>query len=50
MPEFKQHIKSTLGLAYPVIIGQLGFIAMGVVDSIMVGKLGAGCRVHVVTL
>ena len=25
----------------PVIIGQLGFIMMGVVDSLMVGKLGA---------
>ncbi|MBZ0199409.1 MAG: polysaccharide biosynthesis C-terminal domain-containing protein, partial [Ignavibacteriaceae bacterium] len=36
----KQHIKYTLGLAYPVIIGQLGFIMMGVVDSIMVGVLG----------
>jgi len=37
----KEHIKYTLQLAYPVIIGQLGFIMMGVVDSIMVGKLGA---------
>ena len=41
MSAIKQHIKSTLELAYPVIIGQLGFITMGVVDSIMVGKLGA---------
>jgi MATE family multidrug resistance protein len=41
MPAFKVHIKNTLSLAYPVIIGQLGYIAMGVVDSIMVGKLGA---------
>ena len=41
MTEIKKHIKSTLTLAYPVIIGQLGFIMMGVVDSIMVGKLGA---------
>jgi len=38
---FKEHIKETFKLAYPVIIGQLGFIMMGVVDSIMVGDLGA---------
>ena len=38
---FKKHIISTFQLAYPVIIGQLGIIMMGVVDSLMVGKLGA---------
>lgn len=37
----KRHIASTFQLAYPVIIGQLGIIMMGVVDSLMVGKLGA---------
>jgi len=37
----KQHIRYTLELAYPVIIGQLGFIMMGVVDSVMVGELGS---------
>ena len=37
----KEHAKKTLTLAYPVMIGQLGMIMMGVVDSIMVGKLGA---------
>ena len=36
-----EHIKSTLNLAYPIIIGQLGFIMMGVVDSLMVGQIGA---------
>ena len=41
MKAFKKHIKSTITLAYPVIIGQLGFIMMGVVDSIMVGEIGA---------
>ena len=41
MQSFKEHIKETFKLAYPVIIGQLGFIMMGVVDSIMVGELGA---------
>lgn len=38
---FKQDIKRTFQLAYPVIIGQLGFIMMGVVDSLMVGEIGA---------
>ena len=38
---FKENIYKTLQLAYPVIIGQLGFIMMGVVDSLMVGMLGA---------
>ncbi len=38
---YKREIKKTLELAYPVIIGQLGFIMMGVVDSVMVGSLGA---------
>jgi len=41
MNEYKTHLINTLKLAYPVIIGQLGFILMGVVDSIMVGELGA---------
>lgn len=38
---YKADIKQTLILALPVIIGQLGIIMMGVVDSIMVGELGA---------
>jgi MATE family, multidrug efflux pump len=38
---YKEHIKLTLQLSYPVIIGQLGFIMMGVVDSLMVGTLGS---------
>ncbi len=41
MRSYKEEIKKTLNLAYPVIIGQLGFIMMGVVDSIMVGSIGA---------
>lgn len=41
MKEFKEHIKDTFILAYPVVIGQLGFIMMGVVDSVMVGEIGA---------
>ena len=38
--EYREHIKRTIKLSYPVIIGQLGFIMMGVVDSLMVGVLG----------
>ena len=41
MQLIKKEIKKTFELAYPVIIGQLGFIMMGVVDSIMVGSVGA---------
>lgn len=41
MTTWKTHIKETLSLAYPVIIGQLGFMMMGVVDTVMVGGLGA---------
>ncbi len=41
MTQLKKHIVSTFQLAYPVIIGQLGIIMMGVVDSLMVGHLGA---------
>jgi MATE family, multidrug efflux pump len=41
MQDFKTHIKETLRLSYPVVIGQLGFMMMGVVDSLMVGRLGA---------
>ena len=37
----KKHLVNTLTLAIPVIIGQLGLIMMGVVDSVMVGELGA---------
>jgi MATE family multidrug resistance protein len=41
MQTIKKHIRETFILAYPVIIGQLGFIMMGVVDSVMVGEIGA---------
>lgn len=36
----RNEIKRTLSLAYPVIIGQLGILMMGVVDTMMVGELG----------
>ena len=38
---YKSHLKETLKLAIPISVGQLGHIMMGVVDSIMVGKVGS---------
>ena len=38
---FKNHLKTTLILAYPVMLSQLGQVAVGVADSMMVGRLGA---------
>ncbi len=37
----RKHIKEILTLAIPVSIGQLGHIMMGMVDTLMVGPLGA---------
>lgn len=36
-----EHIKETVKLTLPISIGQLGHIMMGVVDSLMVGRLGS---------
>ncbi|MEW6508572.1 MAG: MATE family efflux transporter [Bacteroidota bacterium] len=41
MKSYTQHIKETFKLAFPISIGQLGHITMGVVDSLMVGKIGS---------
>lgn len=38
---YKGELRITLKLAVPVIIGQLGQVMMGIVDSLMVGKLGS---------
>jgi len=38
---YRQHLKETIKLAFPIALGQLGHIMMGVVDSIMVGKVDA---------
>jgi len=38
---YKSHFKRTYLLAYPVMLSQLGHIMVGIVDSIMVGQLGA---------
>ena len=39
--DYKYHFNQTIKLAVPVSIGQLGHIMLGVVDSFMVGRLGA---------
>jgi MATE family, multidrug efflux pump len=38
---FREHLSRTLRLSIPIIIGQLGHMAMGVVDNVMIGQLGA---------
>lgn len=38
---YRSEIRTTLKLAVPVIAGQLGQVMMGIVDSLMVGRLGA---------
>lgn len=38
---YTREFKSNLKLAYPVIIGMLGHTLIGIVDNIMVGKLGS---------
>ena len=38
---YRTHIKTTLLIAYPVMLSQLGHILVGVADSMMVGALGA---------
>ena len=41
MHAFKIDFRDTIRLAVPVIIGQVGHMMMGVVDSLMVGQIGA---------
>ncbi|MGB3181683.1 MAG: MATE family efflux transporter [Cyclobacteriaceae bacterium] len=36
----KEHIRKTIFLAGPVMLGQLGHVMVGVADSVMVGRLG----------
>lgn len=38
---YSKEFKATIKLAYPVVIGQLGHLMMGVVDNLMVGRIGA---------
>src|SRR6266481_4949458 len=39
--KYSPHISSSLKLAVPVMLRQLGHVMMGVVDSLMVGHVGA---------
>ncbi|MDQ3393027.1 MAG: MATE family efflux transporter [Bacteroidota bacterium] len=39
---YAEHFRRNIILAYPVMLSQLGHIMVGVADSIMVGRLGAG--------
>lgn len=41
MKSVKQHIKETVSLASPIVVAQIGYIMMSVVDNAMVGRLGA---------
>ncbi len=38
---YRHHLKETTLLSIPVIVGQLGMTMMGVIDNLMIGKLGA---------
>ncbi|MCF6132406.1 MATE family efflux transporter [Flavobacterium wongokense] len=41
LSQYTKEFKSNMQLAYPVIIGMLGHTLIGIVDNIMVGKLGS---------
>ncbi len=41
MSDFFKEARATLGLALPIIVGQVSQMLMGVTDSIMIGRLGA---------
>jgi MATE family multidrug resistance protein len=38
---YKPYFKSILKLSWPIIIGQLGIVLMGVADTLMIGKIDA---------
>ena len=37
---YYQHIRNSIFLAFPIMLSQLGHVVVGVVDSLMVGRLG----------
>src|ERR1700691_4397292 len=39
-PEWRAELRALVTLAVPVVLSELGWMAQGVVDTIMVGKLG----------
>lgn len=36
---YRHHFRSTLNLSTPIIIGQIGFVMMGVIDNAMIGQM-----------
>lgn len=38
---YREDLKATIKLSYPITIGQLGVVLMSVIDNVMVGRLGA---------
>ncbi len=41
MTTVSSHIRTTGRLAFPIVVGQVGHMMMGIVDSVMVGHIGA---------
>lgn len=41
LADYRSHIRDTLKLAWPVIVGQIGHVVIGNADTIMIGSLGA---------
>jgi MATE family multidrug resistance protein len=41
-PALGRELRALLALAIPVIVSELGWVAMGLVDTVMVGRLGPG--------
>jgi len=39
LPTLRRELRALLALAIPVILSELGWVAMGIVDTIMVGRL-----------
>lgn len=39
--QYSEHFRKNFLLAYPVMLSQLGYVMVGVADSVMVGRLGA---------
>src|SRR4051812_15944652 len=39
-PEWRRELRSMVALAVPVVLSELGWMLQGIVDTIMVGRLG----------
>ncbi|MBS9774375.1 MAG: MATE family efflux transporter [Tenacibaculum sp.] len=47
LSKYTSEIKTNMKIAYPLMLGQLGHIVVGLVDNVMVGKLGAAALASV---